>query len=192
MNYINIETLEYPITELSIRAQINDPKSQKLMPDNFQHVFPTKQPFYNPVTSKIIEVAPIYEFGGYYQKWEVSSKFTDSIELGTVEEQETKAIEEDIANTYRISLKKIREAAKEQRQVNVDSIIVTTTAGNSFNGDEISQNRMARAILALQSTGTPAILWVLADNLVIQASIAELSEALALSGAAQAAMWVVT
>ena len=72
----------------------------------------------------------------------------------------------------------------------VAKISVTTQAGNTFDGDEVSQTRMARAIIALQSTGTPATVWVLADNTVIQATVAELAEALALSGAAQSALWV--
>lgn len=83
-----------------------------------------------------------------------------------------------------------RAAAKARRAEAVGSIVVTTQAGHAFDGDETSQGRMARAIIALQATGTPAVRWVLADNTVIDAPLAELVEALALSGAAQAALWV--
>ena len=83
-----------------------------------------------------------------------------------------------------------RDMAKAARELAVSQITVTTTAGNTFDGDETSQNRMARAILALQATGTPVTNWVLSDNSVVEASVAELSEALALAGAAQSAMWV--
>jgi hypothetical protein len=86
---------------------------------------------------------------------------------------------------------KARAAAKAERQVAVDAIKVTTAVGNTFDGDETSQGRMARAIIALQATGAPSITWVLANNSVIQASVAELTEALALAGAAQAAIWVI-
>lgn len=86
---------------------------------------------------------------------------------------------------------KTREELKADRDAAVSAITVTTTAGHTFDGDETSQTRMARAILALQATGTPSVTWVLADNSVIQASAAELSEALALAGAAQAALWVI-
>lgn len=72
----------------------------------------------------------------------------------------------------------------------VAAITVTTTAGNTFNGDEASQNRMARSIVALSDTDT--ITWVLADNSTIQATKAELQEALRLSGEAQMALWVQT
>lgn len=84
-----------------------------------------------------------------------------------------------------------REHAKESRSAAVDAIVVTTAAGNAFDGDEVSQGRMARAIIALQATGTPSVTWVLHDNTVIQATAAELTEALALAGAAQAAIWVI-
>jgi hypothetical protein len=84
-----------------------------------------------------------------------------------------------------------RQAAKEARDAAVAAIVVTTAAGNQFDGDEVSQGRMARAIIALQATGTSSVTWVLYDNTVIQASAAELVEALALAGAAQAAIWVI-
>jgi hypothetical protein len=83
-----------------------------------------------------------------------------------------------------------RAVAKVRRAEAVDRIVVTTSAGHSFDGDEVSQGRMARAIIALQATGTPSERWVLADNTVIDAPVAELVEALALAGAAQAALWV--
>ena len=86
---------------------------------------------------------------------------------------------------------KTREQLKAEREAAVAAIKVTTQAGNTFDGDEISQGRMARAIIALQGTGAASVTWVLADNSVIEATAAELTEALALAGAAQAAIWVV-
>lgn len=85
----------------------------------------------------------------------------------------------------------LREQWKAERAAAVAAITVTTQAGNTFDGDEVSQGRMARAILALNAAppGTTAN-WVLADNSVIDATPAELTEALALAGAAQAALWV--
>lgn len=83
-----------------------------------------------------------------------------------------------------------RTAAKATRTAAVEAIAVTTTAGHTFDGDETSQTRMVRAIVALNATATPSIKWVLANNTVIQATSAELTEALALAGAAQAAVWV--
>lgn len=85
----------------------------------------------------------------------------------------------------------LREEWKAQRAAQVDAIKVTTQAGNTFDGDEVSQGRMARAIIALDAAASgTTVNWVLADNSVIQASALELTEALALAGSAQAAIWV--
>jgi len=85
-----------------------------------------------------------------------------------------------------------RDEAKRLREDAVGGIKVTTAAGHTFDGDEISQGRMARAIIALQASNqTSSVVWVLADNSVIDATAAELTEALALAGAAQAALWVI-
>lgn len=88
------------------------------------------------------------------------------------------------------SAEQMREQAKAARQITVDNITVTTRAGNTFDGDETSQTRMSRAILVLSTGAAASVPWVLADNTVIQASAAELTEALALAGAEQARLWV--
>lgn len=80
---------------------------------------------------------------------------------------------------------------KNQRATAVSEIKVTTSHGNTFDGDEISQGRMARAILGLQAAGVTTVVWVLANNTPIQVTASELGEALALAGAAQAAIWVI-
>jgi hypothetical protein len=99
--------------------------------------------------------------------------------------------ENAVETIYPIGYVDPRTLAKAERERLVSQITITTTAGNTFDGDEISQTRMARAIIALQATATPSVNWVLHDNSVIQATVAELSEALALAGAAQAAVWVI-
>lgn len=86
---------------------------------------------------------------------------------------------------------RLRENAKVARALAVAAITVTTMSGKVFDGDETSQNRMARAILALEGTGTPDTLWVLANNEPTQVTSIELTEALALAGAAQSAIWVI-
>jgi len=83
-----------------------------------------------------------------------------------------------------------RAAAKVRRSLAVEAIKVTTAAGNTFDGDEVSQGRMARAIIALSTGLAPSVTWVLADNTTIAATSAELTEALVLAGMAQAAIWV--
>ncbi len=84
-----------------------------------------------------------------------------------------------------------RVIAKASRQAQVDAIKVTTSTNKTFDGDETSQTRMARAIIAMQATNTETVTWVLANNTPTQATVAELVEALALAGAAQAAIWVI-
>lgn len=82
----------------------------------------------------------------------------------------------------------LREEWKASRKKAVERIKVTTQAGNTFDGDEISQGRMSRAISCM--VDGDAVPWVLADNSVIHAARGELIEALRMSGAAQAAIWV--
>jgi hypothetical protein len=86
---------------------------------------------------------------------------------------------------------KTREQLKAERDIAVAAITVTTQAGNTFDGDETSQGRMSRAIIALSTGLAPSVSWVLADNSVIQATAAELTEALVLAGQEQAAIWVI-
>lgn len=131
---------------------------------------PTPTPDYDPVTHHAVEVRPVNGL----QVWEVHA-----------------LPPEQVAENQAAAATAAREQAKAERQATVDAIKVTTTSGHTFDGDETSQTRMARAILALQATGTPSVAWVLADNTVIQATAAELIEALALAGAAQAAVWVI-
>lgn len=78
--------------------------------------------------------------------------------------------------------------AKQERAQAVNEIIVTTQAGNAFDGHEDAQNRIARALLGLGDADT--LPWVLADNTIVQVTKAELQEALRLSGAAMAELWV--
>lgn len=78
--------------------------------------------------------------------------------------------------------------AKNQRVSDVLSIQVTTLAGNTFDGDEQSQGRMARAIVAMEETDV--IPWVLSDSSVKLVNQAELKEALKLSGQKMTEIWV--
>ncbi|WP_110641097.1 hypothetical protein [Salinicola sp. CPA57] len=87
-----------------------------------------------------------------------------------------------------LEAKRERDAFVSARADQVARIKVTNAAGNTFDGDETSQNRMARFVAMAEDSDT--IRWVLADNSVIQATRAELKEALTLAGQAQAAIWI--
>lgn len=86
---------------------------------------------------------------------------------------------------------KARERAKAAREAAVAAIKVTTASGRTYDGDEVSQGRLARAIIALSTGLASSVTWVLADNTVVQATAAELTEVLVLAGQAQAAIWVI-
>lgn len=84
-----------------------------------------------------------------------------------------------------------RELWKIERDKAVAAINVTTAAGNTYQGDETSQARMARKIAALEASGPGATAdWVLADNTVATVTAQELQEALALASAEQDRIWL--
>lgn len=83
----------------------------------------------------------------------------------------------------------LRAEARAARTVAVAAITVTTSTGKVFDGDEISQTRMARAIIGLQAAGVPTITWTLANNSITAVTLAELTEALILAGQRQAELW---
>tara|TARA_B100001559_G_scaffold316742_1_gene320746 strand:+ start:331 stop:654 length:324 start_codon:yes stop_codon:yes gene_type:complete len=104
-----------------------------------------------------------------------------SIDWSQLKTAEDKAAEDVLA---------ARQQWKSDRTEAVSAIKVTTAAGNTFDGDEVSQARMARAILGLQASTSETVTWVLANNDVIQVTATELGEALSLAGAEQAMLWV--
>ena len=79
-------------------------------------------------------------------------------------------------------------AAKAARQAEVEAITVTTQSGRVFDGNEDAQNRMSRAVNAMDDADV--LPWVLADNSIAQVTHSELREALKLAGAAMAEIWV--
>lgn len=95
--------------------------------------------------------------------------------------------EYESATTEYVTNLRIQEA-KDLRQAEVDAIVVTTTSGKMFDGDEQSQDRMSRAINALNPEETTS--WVLSDNTPTLVTREELQEALRLAGAAQTTIWV--
>lgn len=84
-----------------------------------------------------------------------------------------------------------KEDLKLQRELAVGAIKVTVSSGKEFDGNEDAQGRMARAIIGLQAAGVGSIRWVLADNTATDVTLAELTEALVLSGQEQSRLWVI-
>lgn len=72
-------------------------------------------------------------------------------------------------------------ASKIQKQLELDSIVVTTSKGNSFDGNETARNNMVSAIMSADLIGLTEAEWKLADNTVKTVTLDELKEALALA-----------
>ena len=80
-------------------------------------------------------------------------------------------------------------AAKKLRDTAVAAIKVTVN-GKVFDGDEVAQGRIARAVAAAESAAISTYQWKLADNSVAEVSLSELKQALALAFQAQSELWV--
>lgn len=158
----------------------------------YKPVLASPQPAINSVQQAYRDGVTFDSSGNVVEKWKVISKFSEYVDaqgvVHTVLEQETA----ELARIQEEEAERNRALAKLNRQSQVDQIKVTTQSGKTFDGDEVSQTRMARAILALNGTNTLSTIWVLADNTPTQVTAAELTEALALAGAAQAAIWVIS
>ncbi|WP_211831160.1 DUF4376 domain-containing protein [Kistimonas asteriae] len=77
---------------------------------------------------------------------------------------------------------------KSTRAEKVASIVVEVD-GLKFDGDEISQGRMGRAIIAASGDGD-SVNWILADNTVATVTAAQLKQALRLAGEEMARLWI--
>ena len=173
--YLNTTTLQRT-SESEIRSAFPNTSFPQPFspPDNYAVLFATPQPTHDPITQMAIETTPVLTDKGHWeQQWEVVA-----LDAETVTANQLAKAERD------------RESFKAARTLEVENIKVTTAAGHTFDGDETSQARMSRAILVLSTGAAATVPWVLADNTVIQATEAELIEALALAGAEQARLWV--
>ena len=78
--------------------------------------------------------------------------------------------------------------AKRERAEKVNRIKVTVD-GMTFDGDEVSQSRMARALTAALTAGQASTTWVLADNTVATVTKEQLAEALTKSMMEMSKVW---
>ena len=168
----NNAVLEYPIVNLRTRfPSISFPTAleERHLPDGVVRVHNAPFPQYSANTHKCVP-KPLPELVN--AQWQTAF---DVVPLSPQELQNLQAAR--------------REDAKRRRQEAVESIIVTTSSGKQFNGDEVSQGRMSRAIMGMQAANTPSIIWVLANNVPTAVTVAELMEALVLSGQEQGRVW---
>ncbi len=76
------------------------------------------------------------------------------------------------------------------KEAGVKAVRVTTTTGKTFDGDEKSQDRMMRAIQIASITDETTTNWKLADNTIVEVTLDELREALALAGKEMSRLWL--
>ena len=93
----------------------------------------------------------------------------------------------DVSKIAELEATQAREAFKAQRQEAVDNLEVTYE-GTIYQGDEVSQGRMSRAILALPDD-TTTTLWIAKDNTPMQLTRVDLSSIHRLAGEAQTVLW---
>lgn len=181
--YYNTETFAYPITfELlgKLHPNTSFPPGDFEPPAPYVIVATSDKPTYDKVTQYVKEVTPTLNNGKWTQNWEVVEFF---------DTPEKKA--EALAASANAEALNVRAAAKKARAIAVEAITVTTAAGNTFDGDEVSQGRMARAIIGLSTGLATTVTWTLSNNTTIEATSAELTEALVLAGQAQSAIWLI-
>lgn len=92
----------------------------------------------------------------------------------------------DLLENNEVYVQAIRRARKEKaiREITVD------VNSKVFDGDEISQSRMLRAIQIAAVTGETATQWKLADNSIVDVTLDELKEALMLAGKEMSKIWL--
>ena len=127
MNYINLETKQYPFIERDIcNLNPNTSYSFPFNPEGYSVVFPIPQPSYNPVTQIAVEVQPVLTSKGTWeQQWEIKSKFQEYTDeegvVHTVEEQEQEALAKDAE----AKAKAIAEGIVQQVQLRLDTFART-------------------------------------------------------------------
>lgn len=100
-----------------------------------------------------------------------------------------KLSEEEIAEKRKQQEAQVLICAKNARSNAVQSIIVEYD-NMKFDGNEIAQERMSRAVLANIDNQDSKIKWVLADNTVAEIYIWQLKKALELATKKQAELWI--
>jgi len=108
----------------------------------------------------------------------------DSVDCFFVDDEDVK---KSLSDNVRLNLNNLRSEHKHDRCIAVNQIIVSTTSGKAFNGDETSQQRMTSAIAVLYAN--ELISWTLANNVVDFVTREELAEALRLAVFKQTELW---
>lgn len=173
--FIDTTTQETYLNEFFLRAARQDISFPAVIDDEalagtpVARVLPADPPAFDAATHGARELAPVHDGAVWHQAWEVYQLSADEVAAAAAAHL---------------------AAAKAARQVAVDSIKVTTQAGHTFDGDEVSQGRMARAILALDAAGQASTTWVLSNNTPTSVTRDDLQQALVLAGQEQTRLWL--
>lgn len=134
-----------------------------------------------------------HEFGTHFPNTSLPAFLTqaDLDFLGVVEEPDPEPTVEEVkeaeAKAIELQLLQVREQAKANRAEAINSIKVTTKAGNTFDGNERSIDALTQQVVALAPSEVTS--WVLADNSTLSTTREELLEALALAVAERTNLW---
>jgi hypothetical protein len=182
MRILDTKTMRYPVPfEVIVATFPNTSFPPEFTPPlPFVLVGESSKPSYNPATQQCREAVPVKVGDQWVQGWDVVEIFATQADRDAA-----------VAAAAAADAINARTAAKQARAAAVAAIKVTTASGKTFDGDEISQGRMARVIISMHANSTETTSWVLSDNTAVQVTAAELTEALALAGAAQSAIWVI-
>lgn len=113
--------------------------------------------------------------------------FVDLVDHTYLYSEITNTIEEVPFDYFSSNRAKIAKITKVE---SISNLTVITSTGKVFDGDEASQDRMVRAISIAGIVGQTTTNWKLADNTTVEVTLAELQEALALSGQAMSDIWL--
>lgn len=147
----------------------------------------------------------VYNEKEYSNSWEVRQAIykAENTAFGiepTGEYEQKKAFWEQLGVTYteepdpeptpeEIAAQELEEA-KRLRAQQVASIKVEVD-GMTFDGDETSQSRMARALEVASITGMESTVWVLADNTVATVTVEQMQKALSKAMLEMGELWTV-
>lgn len=150
--YINTETNQYPVSEQQIRNENPNTSfsSPFVPPAEYQWVFPSPQPTYDPMTQSVREIAPaLNALGKYEQKWEI-------VDLSP----EQMAANLDAKKAQMVAVVNARRDSAEEGSF--------TYLGKQFDSDSRSVQRINTAVQAAQvalAASMPFQLeWMCADN----------------------------
>ena len=135
------------------------------------------------IVSMATELLPIHEELGYelmeQPEFEVQGQKLKLVDGELV--VDTELMEE-------LAAKVVAKEVKVEKKKQIKELTVTTEAGNEFQADDSSRSNMIEALKAAEVLGLEKSNWKLADNTVVEVTVAEIEEALALGIVAKGAI----